>query len=52
MSLEIGEGEKCYRFLDGGVHCWHWPIAAFRDGHYQPKADIRVGVFNRVECFA
>jgi hypothetical protein len=32
MSLEVGESEKCYRFRDGGVHCWHGPIAAFRDG--------------------
>lgn len=28
MSLEAGEGEKCYRFLGGGVHCWYRPIAA------------------------
>jgi hypothetical protein len=32
MSLEVGESEKCYRFLDGGVHCWSGPIVAFRDG--------------------
>ena len=29
MSLEVGESEKCYRFLDGVVHCWLGPITAF-----------------------
>jgi hypothetical protein len=32
MSLEVGESEKCYRFLDGGVHCWHGPIEACHEG--------------------
>lgn len=39
MSLEISEGEKCYQFLDGGVHCWDGPIAAFRDRQHSAKSD-------------
>ena len=31
MSLEEGESEKCYRFLDGGVHGSHGPAM----GHYR-----------------
>jgi hypothetical protein len=38
MSLEAGESEKCYQFLDGDVHCWQGPIAAFRDRQLRPEA--------------
>lgn len=39
MSLDVGESEKCYQFLDGGVHCWQVPTAAFRDRQHSARSD-------------
>jgi len=38
MSLDVGESEKCYQFLAGGVHCWQGPTAAFATGSIRPEA--------------
>jgi hypothetical protein len=51
MSLEVGESEKCYRFLDGGVHCLHGPIAALRDRlNSQSIAAFRDGALSARSC--
>lgn len=44
MSLEEGESEKCYRFLEGGVHGWHGPTAAFRGGPLSTQSCRSVAV--------